>query len=1015
MKRLILFISLLTISIAAFSQQPYFQQKVDVKMEIVLDDQKHLIDGKIEMEYTNNSPDELTFIYLNLWANAYKDRSTAFAKQELRFRRTRFYFAKESTLGNFSELDFKVDGKSVTLEFDKENPDIAKILLNESLKPNESIKITSPFVLKIPASFSRLGHVGESYQMTQWFPKPAVYDRDGWHPMPYLSAGEYYSEFGDYEVAITLPDNYVVAATGVLQEASELKFLNQKIKETNALMRDSFDTDKSFPASSTTNKTITFIAENVHDFAWFADKRFHVQKNEVKLESGKTVDTWAFFTNVEADLWRKGNFYVDRSLKFYSEHVGEYPWPHATAVQSALSAGGGMEYPMITVIGAMGKAQPLDEVITHEVGHNWFYGILAFNERDHAWLDEGINSYYDHRYTEEFYPNSKMEDLPKFIVKDSDLSVGRLAYLFQARRNKDQAPDLHSDDFTMINYFLSAYEKPAISFKILERYLGTDKFDAIMKSFYDKWKFKHPGPIDFKQHVLAQTDKDLNWFFDGLIGSDKKMNYAIKSLKKDNAYKVTVKNKGDINVPFPLTGIKDGKIVHKTWFDGFEGTKELLFENGDYDKIVIDGEKITLDVDRKNNNIKTKGVFKTLEPLRLRFLAGLENPEKRTLYYAPYVSWNNYDKTMLGLAIYNSTIPERRFEFALAPAYSFVTQKVNGVGNVKYHWYPNSGVPKVTFDLGMRRYHFNYNWRHDYYQEYKRIHPSVTVELPSKATSNFSHNLKFRTILLQEDEAKFDDGGNFIATIGSESMMHEFSYSGTKKSALTPSSYRIAVEQQSYKAFEEDQNYLKLSLEGTRSYVYKRGRKLQARLFAGGFLSNTRKNSGNVSTATTRGSFPLNAQGFNDYKYDDFFFGRRDQEKIWSQQIALNNGGFKNAFGSAYSLGQSNNFIVALNLKSDLPIKLPRFLPLKPYFDIGYFDNAQPTGSDDTFKDQLLWSGGLMLDYGNGAFGIYFPLFNSENITSIYKQRSSSYTSRISFSFDLHKLNPYTIINNVSF
>ncbi len=1015
MKRLILFLSLLTISISVIAQKPYFQQKVDVKMDVVLDDQKHLIDGNIEMNYTNNSPDELDFIYLNLWANAYKDRTTAFSKQELRFGRTNFYFAKDSLLGNFSELDFKVDGKTAVLEFDKENPDIAKLILNKPIRPKETINITSPFVLKIPASFSRLGHVGESYQMTQWFPKPAVYDRDGWHPMPYLSAGEYYSEFGDYEVAITLPDNYVVAATGTVQEATEIEFLNEKVKTTNKLMEGAFENDKTFPASSTTMKTITFIAENVHDFAWFADKRFHVQKNIVTMESGNKVDTWAFFTNVEADLWRKGNFYVDRSLEFYSKHVGEYPWPHATAVQSALSAGGGMEYPMITVIGAMGKAQPLDEVITHEVGHNWFYGILAFNERDHAWLDEGINSYYDHRYSEEFYPDSKMEDLPKFIVGDSDLSIGELAYLYQARKNKDQAPNLHSDDFTMINYFLSAYEKPAISFKILERFLGTEKFDSIMKSFYSKWKFKHPGPDDFKNHVLSQTDKDLSWFFDDLIGSDKKTNYAITKLKKDNAYKVTVKNKGEVSAPFPLTGMKDGKVIRKTWFEGFEGARELLFEDGDYDKIVLDGEKITLDVDRKDNNIKTSGVFKTLEPLRLRFLAGIENPEKRTLYYTPYVSWNNYDKGMLGLALYNSTIPERKFEFALAPAYSFVTNKVNGVGNVKYHWYPKSGIPKVTFDIGMKRYNFNYNWRHDYYQEYKRIHPSITIALPAQATSNFSHGIKLRSLLIQEDEPKFNSDGTFITTVGAESAIHEISYFGRKNTALTPTTFQVALEQQRYKAFEEDQNYLKLSLEATRSYVYKKGRKIQARIFAGGFLNNTRKNAGSVSNSTTRGTFPMTAQGFNDYKYDDFFLGRTDQDGIWSQQIALNNGGFKNAFGSAYSFGQSNNFIIALNLKSDLPMKLPRFLPLKPYFDIGYFDNAQPTGSDDTFKDQLMWSGGLMLDYGNGAFGIYLPLVNSENITNIYKQRSGSFAARIAFSFDLHKMNPYTIINNLNF
>ena len=208
-------------------------------------------------------------------------------------------------------------------------------------------------------------------------------------------------------------------------------------------------------------KTIHYKAEQVHDFAWFADKRFKVQKSEVTLASGKKVDTWVMFTKAEEELWKDAINYVDRSTIFYSELVGEYPYPHATAVQSALSAGGGMEYPMITVIGLSGTAQALDEVITHEVGHNWFYGILAFNERYHVWMDEGINSYYDHRYTERYYESAGLNILPDFFQGSSELTELELGYLVQARKNRDQAPSEHSNDFETINYWLAGYEKPA--------------------------------------------------------------------------------------------------------------------------------------------------------------------------------------------------------------------------------------------------------------------------------------------------------------------------------------------------------------------------------------------------------------------------------------------------------------------------------------------------------------------------------------------------------------------------
>ena len=169
-----------------------------------MDDENHTLNGSIEMEYFNNSPDELKDIWMHLWANAYKNRNTAFSKQKARTGSTKFYFAEEHQLGNFSELDFRVDDKTIDWEFDPKNPDIARLTLNKPIKSGEKIIISTPFNLKIPASFSRLGHVGQSYQMTQWFPKPAVYDKDGWHPMPYLDMGEFYSEFGSFDVKITL-------------------------------------------------------------------------------------------------------------------------------------------------------------------------------------------------------------------------------------------------------------------------------------------------------------------------------------------------------------------------------------------------------------------------------------------------------------------------------------------------------------------------------------------------------------------------------------------------------------------------------------------------------------------------------------------------------------------------------------------------------------------------------------------------------------------------------------------
>jgi len=1018
-----------------FAQAKYFQQEVNTKIDVTLNDSIHTLNGNIEIEYINNSPDELSEIYIHLWANAYKNRKTAFSKQKVNQGSGTFYFAEDESLGRFKKLNFTVDNNTVEWGYYKGHADIAVLKLVNTLKPGGKITIKTPLNLKIPASFSRLGHVGESYQMTQWFPKPAVYDKAGWHPMAYVDMGEFYSEFGSYDVKITLPKNYVVGSTGELQNESEKEFLQQRVNETSKILAGKTADDfkmmgDTFPNSSPTMKTLHYKAEKVHDFAFFADKRFYVQKSEVTLASGKKVDTWAMFTNAEAEMWKKGIFYVDRAVKFYSEHVGEYPYPHASAVQSALSAGGGMEYPMITVIGLMGDPQSLDGVITHEVGHNWFYGILAFNERDHVWMDEGMNSYYDHRYTEKYYEGDNMKFLPDFMMKNTDLSLMELAYLYQARRNMDQAPATHSEEYSRINYFLGGYEKPAVSFKILEKYLGTPKFDEIMKSFYEAWKFKHPDPTDFRTHVEARTDKDMGWFFDGLINSSKKSDYAFKNLKStDEGLSLKIKNKEANPAPFPVMAMKDSVVVRTEWFDGFTGSKELTFPKGDYDKLIIDKDHLTLDLYRQNNTIKTKGLFKTMAPIKLQFLAGVENSKKNTLFWLPTLGWNNYDKTMIGLGVYNSVLPSKRFDFALSPMYSIASGDVVGVGRVNVNVYPNADfLKKVSLGLGVKSFNSNYIPRFELYTRYQRLVPSVTFELGSKANKSFSHRLNVRSLLIWEESGIFkQDSVEGTVVTGTEfdrSTINEISYSGENRRAVNPYAFKVALEQQDYTVGANEENYLKATVKLNLNYTYDSGKNVSFRIFGGYFIRNSRRDLMLASDGFARGNHQFVGEGSNDYRYDDFYFDRSATEGIFSQQVHLGDGGFKNALAGQSQFGNANDYLLALNIKADLPKGLPFNLPLKPYFDVGYMNDTHKTFSEFNAA-HTYYSGGVMLEFFDGIFAVYFPIINSKDLKNDYNSTGrgasddqssfKAFTKRITFSLDLNRANPLDLVNQIRF
>lgn len=1015
---------LLLFPLFLFSQKNYFQQEVNYKIAATLNDSAHTLTGSVEIDYVNNSPDTLPEIWMHLWGNAFKNRNSAFCRQKLRDGSARFYFADEQELGYFKNLDFTANGQKVEWRFDKKNPDIALLKLPQPLAPGARITIATPFLLKIPASFSRLGHVGTSYQMTQWYPKPAVYDHKGWHPMPYLDMGEFYSEFGSFDVTLTLPENYVVGATGVLQTPSEIEFLAKKEAESREKLAKGVDKTKDpFPASSPNAKTIRYTADRVHDFAWFADKRFFVLKDTARLASGRTVDCWAMFTNAESDIWQKGAFYVRRSVEFYSEKVGEYPWPHATAVHSALSAGGGMEYPMITVIGNSSSAKSLDDVITHEVGHNWFYGILASNERDHAWMDEGINSYYENRYMQQYYGGMSIEDaLPKFLFDPAQSgSLIENGYLLLARDRKDTPPDTHSDKFAPLAYGLQVYMKPAICLHWLEQSVGTERLDAAMQDYYRQWQFRHPYSEDLKA-VFEKHKLDAGWFFESMQ-TQKRADFALKGIKKvAGRWMLDVKNKGDLDAPFSISALKDGKPVETKWFSA---PGKLEFPNIEADAFVIDHAHDALDLNRKNNLRRVSGFLPGFEPLEVKPLAPFQNPNRSTVALLPWLGWNNYDKTMLGAVIYNPPLPPRRLQYYLAPGFAFGSKQLVGLADVRYKLFPGGFMPRLTAGVSAKTANFDYNWADDYYSKYYRVVPQVRAELRDNSSS-FRHFLNLRAIFLGRETAVYEDAV-FAGKMYDKYEIYELRYEAEQRKLPSPWHFKTALEWQNGRdEFGRSGEYLRGSLEWRQQFFYSSKRKVTMRVFAGSFLQNARRNSDINAGDPALASFALNPQGFNDYRFDEVYFDRSGTSGFLARQVSQTEGGFKGAFGAQFArqIGNSNNYILALNLKADLPQRLPLGIPLVPWFDIGYFDDATPLGEDRPQSEQLLWSGGLMLELLDGRLEIYFPLVNSKALKDRYFEAGGgsnnsaifgggNYFKWISWSIRLGNAEPAEILEDI--
>ncbi len=985
------------VSISFAQTDAYWQQEVNYNIEVRLDDNKHELQGVINISYVNNSPDTLQYLYFHLWPNAYKNINTAFAKQQVQNGETDFHFSNVADRGYIDGLDFMVNNLPAQFIPDSTHIDYGVLKLNNPLYPGGKLTIKTPFHVKIPESYSRLGHVEQSYQITQWYPKPAVYDKDGWHPMPYLDQGEFYSEFGTFNVTITLPANYVVGASGDLKTQSEALWLDSLANGSIQAWQE-----QTFPESSKQTKTITYELNNAHDFAWFADKRFKVDKEKAILGNGDTVICWAMYTTTKKSTWRSGAKYVANAIEHYSKYLGNYPYKVATAVEGALSAGGGMEYPTITIVGSANTLKQLETVTVHEVGHFWLYGILGSNERRYPWMDEGINSFYEDLYFQVNYPKLKFVEADG-LRKAFDLEWAKrsyqnhLLYLYSATQNKDQALGLSSEDFTSINYGAIVYAKGAVAMQYLRSYLGDSIYDATMHRYFDEWKFKHPQPEDLRQVLENSTGKNLGWFFNDIINSDKRLDYAIfkarKEMDYEGYYSIYVTNKGGIVAPFPISALDaDGKVVHTIWFDGVVNDTMVLFPIGEYANFRIDADMDMPEFNRANDTYRTRGLMRKVEPIRFQFLGSLDNPYKNQLFIAPAIAWNNYDKTMVGLVLYNHLLPFKKFEYELAPMIGTASVQFTGTGRVAYNFIPKGNkIQRVTLGIGGQRF------SHLLTPEvltWSRLVPSLNFEFKPKTPRNVnSFALNLRSVNIWQDYLLR------MGVVKSRYYVNEAVGQFHHRSTLNPFGIEVGIRQASNFAVAFTEAKFKI-------HYLKAKESITIRFFTGGFLVNNKSGSDinppnpvlQLSGSGGNGSDRL-TMFQRDYIFDHYYLDRNGLDPVFAQQVVTKDGGFR----SRTIVGDTRSFLTSVTVDVTAPSKLP----VKLFAGMaGFID-----GSNE-FK--IAAELGLALVVIPNLFEINFPLITTDNIKLNQETGLGldKFYQKITFTLNIRQMDPLALIRN---
>ena len=961
-----------------FSANAYWQQKLNYTINVELIDSKHTLKAYEKVTYVNNSPDTLKEMYFHLWPNAYQ-AGTPLDKQLQEDGNTKLYFGDDKYIGRLDSTQFKVNGISVLLKKHPLGKEVAWFNLPNQLLPGDSITISTPFEVKIPyGEVSRLGHLNDSYQITQWYPKPAVYDENGWNVMPYLSIGEFYSEYGDFNVSITLPNKYKLAASGDLIK----KTINGK------------------------SRTEKYLLKKVHDFAWFADTSWIEEISWIILpNSGRKVKTYMKYRPEHKNVYENSVQYIDSAIYYYSLWIGDYPYNICGAVDGGLTAGAGMEYPTITVLGGSENRALHEEITVHEVGHNWFYGILGSNERKNPWMDEGINSYYERRYYEEVKPNMKLDEfipLLKFLKYEAikQKEFHHYSYDYVNTRNIDQPTNLPANEYSSLNYGSVIYSKVAVCFNYLEKYLGWELFDQAMKEYFQAWKFKHPNPKDLRTIFEKHTSKNLNWFFDDLLKTsypiDYKINYA--GYSTDNKkFSVVVTNIGDISSPIVVSALKSGKVIKTVWYEGFFDTKELSFPNGDYDEIIIDYYHDIPEINRKNNRFSLFTIFGRIEPIEATFLYNFQKSDKTQIHFLPILGYNLHDNLQLGGAATNLGVQERQFRYILMPQFSFGTNKLVGSGQFTYSIYPSEYFNKVNINFIYKKQGLDLG-----------IVPGQIEKL--EAGLNFIlTNKNPRSKLKSNFEARATNSKVSFDRRGSK-MKNYITFNFKTKNNRSINPYKANIQLQAF-----EQNW-KLTTEFNYGLtINNRLQKIDIRGFAGCFLQSLNASTERFNLTANNGTItavPSDLENFvyntPDYLFDNTTYGRfiTDGTSIGRQQIHIQDGGFKSGISNI----TSTVWIGSLNLVVPLPIKLISF-----YTDFGTTDIVWNNYTNGTLKSPLIYDYGFQLNIKRNYFEIYFPIGYSEAIMNDYEmaglgddpttpENEFNYLNRIKFMFNINKL-----------
>ncbi|MEW7281116.1 metalloprotease [Aquimarina sp. 2201CG1-2-11] len=922
-----------------FALQTLFAQH-DMRMNADLNIQKKILTITQEVTYSNSSNDTLAKIYFHDWANSFSNKTTPLGKRFAEDFLKKFYFSKEEEIGR-TIIQNITDKKLNPLQWkrDPEAQDIFWITPTTPLYPGEEKTFILKYQIKLPsAKFTRYGYLDNgNFNLKYWYILPAVYDTK-WNIYSHKNLDDLYAPLMNYQINFTIPVGYKLI--------SDLKEQNTTSLE-NGL-----------------KKTIQLLGNNRTEVNLYLEQGLSFYdfslSNDIQFSSDINGD----------DLLPKmKSVAINRILNFLQDKLGPYPFD-----KIVISEADYKNNPVYGLNQLPDIVRPFPDGFQHEIKQlkiiteNYLKKTLILNPREDIWLRDALHIYLMMSYTEKYYPDmkiigklSKVIGIRWFHIADLDFNDQYfLGYKNMARLFLDQPLSMPQDKLVKFNKNIANAYKAGIGLNYLKDYLENDQLiDQSIKDFYTQNNLKYSTSKDYEKILKALAPKNVDWFFNDYVGTNKKLDFKIKSVKKTkDSLEVTIKNLGNNSMPVSLFGLKKKEVVSKTWVMGIEETKKVKIARNGIRKLVLDYEQNIPEVNRRNNYKNLKWIFN--KPIQFRFLQDVEDPRYHQIFFIPEMEFNVYDGFTIASKFYNKSIIRRNFVYRISPAYGFKSRKLLGSASVSNrHQIAEHGLYQIQYGVNGSMFSYAPDLL------FKRFSSSFSFRYrPKDLRSNKRQSLSFRNIHVFREK----DEENPVVTPNYNVFSTRYRYSDFNLTNFL--GYNID--------YQISQNFSKLSTTINYRKLFLNNRQLNLRLFAGAFVFNDTSKDGNFF------SFALDRP--TDYLFDYNYLGRSEDTGLVSQQIILAEGGFKSKLQYAFA----NQWITTLNANTNI------WKWIYAYGDVGIVKN-------ENISPKYVFDAGVRLSLVADYFEIFFPVVSNKG----WEISQPNYNEQIRF---IITLSPETLL-----